>query len=448
MNSSRETNNRVPDHDGSRSIQGILRILRIPIDLGLSQSDPPDIQLRVRLTNTFAWLLLFFTVVIGTINGAYADSDRGLQSGIRIATCILALVLSAKKRHTTSATVLISITYFSIIVYSGQAPLETVGPYSLIALALACAYLIESPFFAMFGSAMSLVTMLALRMLQMQKYPQRFSGAYLVSLGAVAVFIWLLLFFQRREQMAYQLIIRTQFERLRRQKASLEEANALKLKMFSVVAHDLRAPMTALVLLLESMEENLLAGESAASVVHGVAEQQRAVHFMMENILEWSRSQLHQIESDPQVLPLKWIVSDELGLIRPHGVTKGVELTFEVPDDLRVYADPNMLRFVIRNLVLNAVKFSYRGGVVEVKADATDSEIRICVIDHGTGMMPATAARLFKVGGTSLPGTESEAGTGLGLVLCREFLEKNGGAISFTTDHGKGTTFEVRLPRR
>ncbi len=433
---------------GKRALRGFIRFLTIPFDLGSLGSDPAGLKLRKRLTNTFAWLFLVFTVVIGIVGGALLDLERSPLNLFRICVCLLVLFLSAKRHHTAAVSSLIILTYISIIMYSGQSALETVGPYSLIAVALGCAYLFESAFVAMFGSAMSLVTMIALRALQIQKYSDKFSGIYLLSLSGVAFFLWLLLFFQRREQMVYQLIIRNQFERLDKQKKSLEDANALKLKMFSVVAHDLRMPMTSLVLLLENMEQNLLAGQSAATVVRGVAEQQKAVHFMIENILEWSRTQLHQIESDPQILPVKWIVQDELSLLRPHAAPKSVEIASSVDDSLRVFADPNMLRFVIRNLVLNALKFSHRGAAVDVRAEADASNVLISVIDRGTGMMPETAARLFKLGGTSLPGTESEAGTGLGLVLCKEFLEKNNGLISFTTEPGKGTTFEVRLPRR
>jgi K+-sensing histidine kinase KdpD len=100
------------------------------------------------------------------------------------------------------------------------------------------------------------------------------------------MFLWLLLFFQRREQSAYQLVIRRQMQKMDEQNLSLAEANALKLKMFSVVAHDLRTPMTSLLVILENIEEGLIRGEAAASIVRGVAEQQRGIHFMLENILE------------------------------------------------------------------------------------------------------------------------------------------------------------------
>jgi two-component system sensor histidine kinase/response regulator len=168
---------------------------------------------------------------------------------------------------------------------------------------------------------------------------------------------------------------------------------------------------------------------------------------LLENLLEWANSQRGKISFNPIPIKLKELFNEEFSVL--NGVAKGknIELKSSLFDNLMIIADKNMIKTILRNLISNAIKFTHKNGKVEVKAIAINNQVKISVSDSGIGMTKETIAKLFRIDANqSTPGTENEKGTGLGLVLCKEFIEKHGGKIWVESESGKGSTFKFSIP--
>ncbi len=233
-------------------------------------------------------------------------------------------------------------------------------------------------------------------------------------------------------------------------KEELEKLNQEKNKFFSIIAHDLRSPFTALLgfsgLLLERAEK--LEPAKVKDFATHINEAGNRVFKLLENLLEWSRLQMDRVQSQPRPFPVNEVASKTVEVLGPVAAQKEIILT-ERGQAPEVYADPHMIDAVIRNLVNNAIKFTSQGGaiVIAYETDADAGRARISVIDTGVGMSDETAAKLFNIAeNVSTQGTAGEAGTGLGLLLCKELVERNSGTISVHSTEGKGSTFTFTLP--
>ena len=165
------------------------------------------------------------------------------------------------------------------------------------------------------------------------------------------------------------------------------------------------------------------------------------------NLLEWTRIQTGRLVISPEKIHIARLIDDCQMLIRNAAESKHIRISTRVDNSLFAYADENMLSTVLRNLLSNAVKFSYPGSEVLVKASLVNNMAEVTITDFGLGMDKQTMDNLFKIEvSQSSAGTEGEQGTGLGLILCREFVEKNHGTLTFTSELGKGSSFCVRIP--
>lgn len=234
------------------------------------------------------------------------------------------------------------------------------------------------------------------------------------------------------------------------QKAELASVNAQKDKIYSVIAHDLRNPFNSILGFSEILDE-----EIGRSSKHRLQELSRnlksaAVKFysLLENLLQWSLLQQGMITYNPRLLSLASMADESLVTLRDCAVKKHVSLTVNISAALTVYADETMLNSILRNLVSNAVKFTPEGGAVILSAvAASDDNTEISVSDTGIGMDSATLANLYQFDRSSpRRGTAGEASSGLGLRICKEFVEQNGGTIRIESEPDKGSLFVVTLP--
>lgn len=232
----------------------------------------------------------------------------------------------------------------------------------------------------------------------------------------------------------------------------LEKLNQEKNKFFSIIAHDLRSPFTALLgfsgLLVERADK-MDAAKIKDFATH-INEAGNRVFKLLENLLEWSRLQMDRVQTEPQMFRVGDVAGKTIEVLGPVAAEKNITLT-ERGAAPEVYADPNMIDAVIRNLVNNAIKFTPNGGAITIayERDEAASVARIVVIDNGIGMSADTAAKLFNIAeNVSTQGTAGEAGTGLGLLLCKELVERNAGRIGVESTPGEGSTFNFTLPLR
>ena len=229
----------------------------------------------------------------------------------------------------------------------------------------------------------------------------------------------------------------------------LQESIAVKDKFFSILAHDLRSPFSGYLGLFEIMVKNpeALSDEKKNSVIQQMYRSGNRLYRLLENLLNWSRSQTNSINLHPENIPVHELIDDIVVLKREMAGEKNIQLINLTPQNVSLYADQNTLHTVFRNLISNAIKFTGKGGEIRVSASVANGRVQVTVQDTGVGMTKETLAKLFKIDEkiTTL-GTGNEEGTGLGLILCKEFVELNNGRITVESTVGIGSQFIVELP--
>ena len=237
-----------------------------------------------------------------------------------------------------------------------------------------------------------------------------------------------------------------------RHSKELIELNATKDKFFSIIAHDLRSPFNGFLGLTQIMVEEL--PRMTLSDIHSIVKNMRNsatnLFRLLENLLLWARMQQGKLSYDPEVIEIRQMVDDSLSMIKDSAKTKGIALVSEIPEDVSVLADNNMLQTIIRNLLSNAVKFTNKGGKVKISAKVTlNQSVEISVKDSGIGMSPAMLCDLFRLDTkTNRRGTAEEPSSGLGLHLCKDFIERHGGKLWIESEEGKGSTFSFSIPNK
>ena len=231
--------------------------------------------------------------------------------------------------------------------------------------------------------------------------------------------------------------------------SELQLSNASKDKFFSIIAHDLKSPFNTIIGFSEILKEEIQSGDIAAMEEYAGLINNSAVQTfrLLENLLEWANSQTGKILFKPVLINLFELFNEEYIVLNDMALRKSIELKYFFAEDLVISADRNMIKTVLRNLISNAIKFTHKNGKVEVKAVIINNIVEVTISDSGIGMSKETVAKLFVIdSGLSTHGTEDERGTGLGLFLCKEFVEKHGGKIWAESELGKGSTFKFSLP--
>ena len=239
-------------------------------------------------------------------------------------------------------------------------------------------------------------------------------------------------------------------DRLQATLSELKEANATKDKFFSIIAHDLKNAFVTVITGLDIVQKPEQYSPDELQQIfadlQSTAENQFA---LLNNLLEWARSQTGKIPFWPEQIPFAAFMRSKYALLNGQAQAKQIALIASIDPELAVYADSRMLSTIVWNLISNGIKFTYPGGTIEVSAQETQKGVEISVADTGVGMTQDALAQLFKIDSHyQTRGTADEKGTGLGLILCKEFVERHGGAIWAKSEVGKGTTFTFLLPKQ
>ncbi len=247
--------------------------------------------------------------------------------------------------------------------------------------------------------------------------------------------------------------IQTQAKELETANKKLKELNATKDKFYSIIAHDLKSPFNTMLGFSELLIENFdkYDSQKKKKFIGIIQKGVQNTYKLLGNLLLWSRSQRGIIDFKPENLNLYLLIGETIEILRQSVANKSITLINQIPEDIFFKADRNMLSTIIRNLISNAIKFTHKGGEITIKAHTITDEnnhkfIEITVKDSGVGISPEKQTKLFKMTeDISTKGTENEAGTGLGLILCKEFVEKHGGKIWVESEVGKGSKFIITL---
>lgn len=249
----------------------------------------------------------------------------------------------------------------------------------------------------------------------------------------------LALLFFKKEQISYQ-------KEIEEKNKDLQRMNDTKEKLFSIISHDLRSPIGQLKNSLDLVNKEYMSPETFQQVSAKLSSEVDRLHNTLDNLLRWSISQLQGIKASPERIDLATLLEKKLLVFKQMAEQKNIKLILE---DVKCYvwADPDHLLLVLRNLLSNAIKYSYQNGEILIRSHSQDNRVIIEVIDKGIGMTPEVKASIFQHDNIiSNTGTANEKGTGLGLKLCKEFIEKNNGEIRIESAENKGTTFYISLP--
>ncbi len=233
---------------------------------------------------------------------------------------------------------------------------------------------------------------------------------------------------------------------LLRQSLELSELNKTKDKIFSIISHDLRSPLASLSSMISMTREGNITAEEFKSFLPVMSENVDYTSGLIENLLHWSRSQLKGEKPRTELFDIKELIKREITYFEKSATAKEVTLRDETFDKTYVFADKDMIQLVLRNLISNAIKFCRKGDHVSITSQINAHEITICIDDTGIGMSDKTLEKLFGYETFTTRGTANEAGTGLGLMVCRDFIEKNNGKIWATSELEKGSRFCFSLP--
>ena len=268
----------------------------------------------------------------------------------------------------------------------------------------------------------------------------------LINMTSAMILAFLGLIYYRNEQTFYEKQLQDSQLTLEKKNSELEESNITKEKLFSIIAHDLRSPIAQLKNTLDLLNRQLLSPEEFNKLVEHISLNVKQLQGGLDNLLQWSNSQLDGIEVKQQKVDFSALIGQVSSLMQAELENKSIQLNIQ-SDKGAIWADPNHLQLVLRNLLSNAVKYSYKNSVIEIHHYTLNHEAIISVTDYGDGMDQNTRDTLFSAANIiSRRGTLNEKGTGLGLKLCKEFVEKNNGRIWVEAKEPRGTVFFVSFP--
>ncbi|MFY8107867.1 MAG: sensor histidine kinase [Bacteroidia bacterium] len=267
----------------------------------------------------------------------------------------------------------------------------------------------------------------------------RVNGITFSTIGAMVNF----LFWNRTSENIYQK------ELIQNQKVELEKANETKDKFFSIIAHDLKGPIGNINNGLEILDEDELDEDTKKELLKHVKNSAKSTYDLLDNLLNWALIQKGQLVLNPKNCKLNQIILECIQLLNGLAKEKKIEIHYLFSQEIEIFADESTIKTICRNLLSNAIKYSPINGVIKVTLEHKSNFSELIIEDSGIGIEQEKIQNLFIVGmNKSLPGTSGEKGTGLGLILCKEFTEKNNGYLTVSSELGKGSKFIVGLPNK
>ncbi|MFP4237299.1 MAG: sensor histidine kinase, partial [Desulfonatronovibrio sp.] len=238
-------------------------------------------------------------------------------------------------------------------------------------------------------------------------------------------------------------------EKISRVNKELERANAEKDKFFSIIGHDLKSPMSGVLSSSELLASNvtMFSQEDIVFISSEMHKSAKNVLALLNDLLQWSRMSQGLMDYDPESSDLNDLAMASINTAKDVAGKKNINISCDIPSGLNILVDQPMINTVIRNLIFNAVKFTHSGGNISLTAREQGDMVEVCVQDDGIGMDEKVRSAVFSTDKSKRQiGTEGEIGTGLGLVLCKKFIEKHGGRVWLESEAGKGTKVYFTLP--
>lgn len=260
---------------------------------------------------------------------------------------------------------------------------------------------------------------------------------------------------QYENEMMYSIILRDVSSRklmetqMRQYLTDLEKVNVEKEKYFTLLAHDLRSPFGNLLGFIDYMQDNIdeIGKEELQDILRSCAASAKNIYQLLESLLDWTRLQMNRISFSPTIVSPQEQIKYALNLYKEAIENKNIRVNINLPDGLEVIADPDMFSTIARNLISNAIKFSYENGEIDINHSIEENVVSLHFVDYGIGMEEETLSKLFRTDKeTHSEGTSGETGFGLGLLLVKDFVELNNGFMNVNSSYKHGTTISINLP--
>ncbi|MGD9977726.1 MAG: ATP-binding protein [Bacteroidales bacterium] len=274
-----------------------------------------------------------------------------------------------------------------------------------------------------------------------------------IGLIVISLLFALVIFYAYNEKRKANELLKEKNSEILRQKEEisvqadqLRELNAIKDKMFSIIAHDLRSPLFSLVNMLSIAKEGYFTEESFKLIIAELSINVNHTTSLLENLLTWAKNQMHGTKVNPVNFDLNSMVTSRIAVLQESAKKKGISIETKLSDNTSVNADKDMIEIVLRNIVSNSIKFCNEGDRICIWSTLKEDKITLCVEDSGVGIQPEMMGNLFGNQISSTLGTRDERGTGLGLIICKEFINMNGGKIWAESQVNRGSKFFFTLP--
>ncbi|MGX5817597.1 sensor histidine kinase [Chitinophaga lutea] len=394
---------------------------------------------RTRLINLLTLPCIPMMAFFCVLNAIQGRAILSTLNFITTATCIVVLFLHRYRKYLSARLVLLSV---GIVIYTFTGMyFQNGSEYFLLNILLVTILVYDRPWVLATFLTLSLTGMLMILLFPqesslMEPVPRQRVGVNIAT--ALGYSVVALVFFKKM-QYDYQ-------QEVERQRQELAAMNKDQEKLFSIVAHDVRSPLATLEVLLDMFrkgeypEDQML---EATDVLHNRVAQ---LGTTLDNILRWSTRSMKGIRTQPEDFPLGALIEETSGFFQLVIQQKQLQLRTDIPLDMILYADRDQVAVVLRNLLSNALKFSFPGGVVTVAAQRREGNVDVSIVDNGAGMSVEQRERLFSGGQQPGYGTEGERGAGIGLLLSQEFAVLNNGTISVESHPGEGACFTLTLP--
>ncbi|MHC1704103.1 MAG: ATP-binding protein [Tenuifilaceae bacterium] len=277
-------------------------------------------------------------------------------------------------------------------------------------------------------------------------------NVYLTVIIAVLMLTGLILYGNQRIRKANVLLrlknieISQQKDEIEKQAEKLSELNALKDKLFSIISHDLRSPLFSLISMLNMAKDGHFTMNEQKEILNELSKNVEYNTELLENLLKWAASQMKGNVVKPVLFDINQVTLNKINLYNKTANQKGIKLNNSILDNTEVYADKDMIELVLRNLITNAIKFSESGDEITITSSISDGMVKVCVEDNGLGISAQDLEKLFGKHIFSTRGTLDEKGTGLGLILSKDFIQMNGGSIWVESELNAGSKFYFTLP--
>ncbi|MBB2144664.1 sensor histidine kinase [Pedobacter sp. LMG 31464] len=258
--------------------------------------------------------------------------------------------------------------------------------------------------------------------------------------------IYIIIRFIRRSYDLERKAAEEKTKQILQQKDELEQRNMEKNKLMSIISHDVKSPLMNIQNYLTLLQENALSNEERSMLEKSLQNSTMHTITMLSNLLSWSKSQMEGAIVQLAAVNVLQVLANTIALEKIQATKKYITFVDTIPPQLIIMTDVDMLQLVVRNLISNAIKFTPTGGLININAEIINNECKITINDNGKGIAPIDQEDIFSIKAAPTYGTNNEKGVGLGLVLCKEFIERLGGKIGFESKLGEGSKFFISLP--